>query len=216
MIFTDCTFNDRLKLYIDVIFPKESKQILAEQMGITQSQLSNYTCGKTQPGTDKLEKFQFLGVSFNWLINGEGSIFSLEESGIAIKKQFLDDFYHSKNKIEEQSYTNNMLIEKLTEIFGEPNNLYEFLDIKEIIYNKEDFDVFFAGNEKINMRIEKIFYQLHLGLFFHCVNCKQRFYTTNYFIDNIKKYDKLLSEPNTKELQTAIIQIEEILQRIKK
>ena len=215
MIFTDCTFNDRLKLYIDVVFPDEFKVTIAEQMGITKSQLSNYTCGKILPSTDKLEKFQFLGVSFNWLINGEGSIFSLEENGIAIRKQFLDDFYHSKNKTEELSFTNSTLIEKISEIFGEPNNLYEYLDKKEIIYNKKDFEIIFACKEKINMRIEKIFYQLHLSLFYGA-NCKQRFFTTNYFIDNIKKYDKLLSEPNTKKLQTAIIQIEEILQRIKK
>ncbi len=66
------TLGERLKLFAKERFG--TLQAFGVEVGMTSGQLSNYTTGRVQPGTEILERFAGAGLNVHWLLTGRGEM----------------------------------------------------------------------------------------------------------------------------------------------
>jgi len=65
--------NKRLKLVIENKF-KGKNTLFSEAIGISPQHLQAYLTGRSNPGSEKIEKIGKLGVNIHWLVTGEGEM----------------------------------------------------------------------------------------------------------------------------------------------
>lgn len=79
--------NKRLKLLIEKKF-KGKNILFSEAIGISPQHLQAYLTGRSNPGSEILEKIGKLGVNIHWLVTGEGEMeFQTPESQILELKE---------------------------------------------------------------------------------------------------------------------------------
>ncbi len=79
------TLGQRILHFIDVCYGTQKR--FAEETGIGAIQLNRYINDKTSPGIEALIRFKDSGMSIDWLVEGEGSMFANNHKGRALQVQ---------------------------------------------------------------------------------------------------------------------------------
>jgi transcriptional regulator with XRE-family HTH domain len=62
----------------------------AKAIGVDRSTIWHYINGLTKPPLSRMEDFYKAGVNINWLITGEGSMFSDCENGLRLHEAYVE------------------------------------------------------------------------------------------------------------------------------
>jgi len=79
------TLGQRILHFIDVCYGTQKR--FAEETGVGAIQLNRYINDKTSPGIDSLIKFKDAGMSIDWLVEGEGSMYANNHKGRQLQVQ---------------------------------------------------------------------------------------------------------------------------------
>lgn len=104
------TIKGKIKFLIAEIFGTQRR--LADAVGISTSSMTEYIKNDRSPNGDVLKKFVDAGISANWLLSGEGDIFTTNDAGLA-----LAELYQAKREAEE---TRIKAAEMFRERFNKP------------------------------------------------------------------------------------------------
>ncbi len=80
------TFGDRLNKFIQQNFGSNIR--FAEIVGVKFTSVSRYIYNKSMPGGEMLSKFYESGLSIDWLISGNGSMYSINSEGRKLKMKY--------------------------------------------------------------------------------------------------------------------------------
>jgi transcriptional regulator with XRE-family HTH domain len=117
--------GNRIKLFIQTCY--KSNIFFAKRVEIDRTYLSKIINNKVSPGIDILSKFSLAGLSVDWLLNGNGSMFSSNAEGRKLKKKIID--LSDETKYE----TNNRAISWICENY---DNLENFCKIFQLEFDK--------------------------------------------------------------------------------
>jgi transcriptional regulator with XRE-family HTH domain len=130
------TLGNRISLFINSCYKSQSQ--FAELVQLDPSSLNRYIHNKCTPTIDILEKFKKLGMSIDWLIDGQGSMFAQNEVGGKLKinnrltNNSPDEINKSNkfiNRIKTWIYDNYGNLENLCHTFQA-----EFEDLSNVIF----------------------------------------------------------------------------------
>jgi DNA polymerase V len=82
--------KERLTKIIELAFGG-NKASFARQMGITAQQLNSYISGKSNFGAKMRDRLESLGISYKYVLQGEGSPFTDNPLGFQLQKRYGDD-----------------------------------------------------------------------------------------------------------------------------
>jgi transcriptional regulator with XRE-family HTH domain len=81
-------FAEKLDNFIKINYKNYAQ--FAKFSGIDSSRLNSYLKGRSHPKLNKLEDFYYAGVNPNWLITGQGSMFSDSEKGLQLHEAYIE------------------------------------------------------------------------------------------------------------------------------
>jgi hypothetical protein len=80
--------SERLSLFISKNF--KNQQEFADAAGVDKNTISRYKGRKFNPNSNILLKFQDVGLSIDWLLNGIGIMYAKNNKGIRLAEKFID------------------------------------------------------------------------------------------------------------------------------
>jgi len=201
--------QDRLRFYIETVLKQYQKKEIAKILNTSESQLSRNLNGPFAPGYEILCKIVKLGVSINWLITGNGSIFADDEYGDKALTDFIS-YLQIRRKVKLNiNATFKNVIKDINYIFGSKENFYIYLTKKNIDFDKDKINISFGVQKDINGELEKVLNKIDY-LFLANI---QSYETANAFKNIIKNvYDH--QQLNTNELVKAKHKLEKIIEHL--
>jgi hypothetical protein len=200
---------ERINLFIEIVYPEVSKKKLAELLNIDYYSFIRYTKGQTLPSLENISLFCKLGVSVNWLLLGEGSIFSHDRYGDVAKDTFLLHI----NALQDADLSRNLLhkdiVHGIFDRYGSVSGFYRHLDNNNIEYDQSKFDEFFSGENTIDFHVEEVLFQINF--YFYLYNKDNpNLDKIEYFMENLKQSDNT-DVKNSRPVNRVLTQIKEIL-----
>ncbi len=119
------TLGERLNLFACSCY--RSQYNLAHYMGISRCYLNRIINERINTGLDILSKFISSGVSVNWLLEGKGSMFANNNTGMNLKNKLISS---------GSEYGSNMTVRLLSWISENFDNLERFCNELKIDFNK--------------------------------------------------------------------------------
>ncbi|MFA6571694.1 MAG: helix-turn-helix transcriptional regulator [Bacteroidota bacterium] len=117
--------GNKIKLFIKTCY--ESQTFFAKLICVDRTYLNRIINDKISPGLDILSKLNLSGISLEWLLNGNGSMYSANAVGEKLRKKVIESKGSAGND------TNDRAISWISENF---DNLENFCKIYHLDYDK--------------------------------------------------------------------------------
>ncbi len=205
----DNIIAERINLFIEIVYPEISKKKLAEHIGIDYYSFIRYTKGQSLPSLDNISLFCKLGVSVNWLLLGEGSVFSHDRYGEVAKDTFLLHI----NALQDADLSRNLshidIVKGVFDRYGSVSGFFRYLDNNNIEYDKSKFNEFFSGSDSIDFHVEEVLFQINFYFFLYNKD-NPNLDKLEYFMENIEQSDSN-NLKNSRPVNRVLTQIKELL-----
>lgn len=137
------TFGKRLDLFTRCCY--QSQNHYANYLGISRSYLNRIITNKINTGTDILSKLISSGVSVNWLLEGKGSMFAHNTTGINLKNKIIFSGY------ENGCFFSVRLLSWICENYDNLERFCNLLKIDFVKYYSIIFEASIPDTEFINI-----------------------------------------------------------------
>ena len=175
-------FSKNIRRFLSAVYPELSLKELADKLKMDYTGLTRHIKGDVTPSLDKMPIFYQLGVTTDWLITGEGSIFNQTPEGKEAQEKFLCAISIGNEIPTGTKMTNEMIIQEIIDRFGSIDNFYDYLDKYKVKYDREACQRFFNGDEFLSIELEEVFDQIYFYYFMQNKNNKN--YESVLFVFN--------------------------------